>query len=243
MRLNKFLSQANVGSRRKCDELVGRGFVEINGKVVRDPWVRVHPGEDTVSFLGQNLTRTHSFTYILLNKPSGYIVSSFDPRGRKTVMDLIGSVKERVFPVGRLDYMTEGLLILTNDGEMSLRLTHPRFGIEKCYHVTVSGRVTREKLGSLITPVEFPDGKRSNVVRAKLVSETKDESKIELVLKEGWKHEVRRICEANGLKVLSLRRVSFGPLTLGNLMTGAFRFLTSREVHSLEKAAGITRKN
>lgn len=237
MRLNRFLSLAGVASRRKADELIREGKVSVGGQVVRELGTQVDPDRDVVSLANQVVRLPEDFVYIMVNKPRGYISSVRDDRGRKVVVDLV-KVKERVYPVGRLDYNTEGLLLLTNDGELAHRLAHPSFGLERTYEVWVKGSLGDRDLEGLRKGVVLSDGP-ARPSGAKIVSKVRDGTLLELTLKEGRKREVRRMVESVGHRVHRLKRISFANLSLGDLPEGEFRFLTQKEVEGLKRMVGI----
>jgi len=233
-RLNKFLAHAGVGSRRHCEELIVRGRVTVNGRVVRELGTKVED-TDTVCVDGQPL-HGEKFVYWLVNKPRGYLCSNFDPAGRPLAVDLVPHVSQRVYTVGRLDEESEGLLLLTNDGDLAHRLMHPRFGVEKTYHVQVAGRPTREDIDQLLKGVWLSVGH----VRARRVHRLKTQGEstwLEIVLNEGKNREIRRMLARLGHKVLKLRRIAIGPVRLDKLRRGKARRLTSDELQRLRAAA------
>jgi 23S rRNA pseudouridine2605 synthase len=233
-RINKFLAHAGLGSRRHCEGLVLAGRVQIDGAPVRDLATRVEPGQ-SVTVDGKPIG-AETFVYWAVNKPVGYLCTNRDPGGRPTAIDLVPHVPQRVYTVGRLDDDSEGLLLLTNDGEMANRLTHPRYGIEKTYHVQVAGVPTREEQRQLIDGVWISDGH----VKAKSVHRLRLQGKsawLEIVLAEGKNREIRRMLAKLDHKVVRLIRVGLGPLQLGRLKSGQSRELTGREVKLLRRAA------
>ncbi len=193
---------------------------------------RAHPQRDRIALDGKPLRTAAPPTYILLHKPVGVMTTLADPEGRPTVRDLLGSIRVRVFPVGRLDYHSAGLLLLTNDGELALRLTHPRYGIQKTYHAKVKGRPTAAQLAALASGVRLADGV-SAPARVRPLTLREHKAWIEISVTEGKNREVRRMCEAVGLPVEKLIRVAFGPLRLGKLLPGAWRALDADEVAAL----------
>ena len=239
VRLQKFLAESGVASRRASEQVILEGRVSVNGEAVRVLGTKVDPANDRVTVdgrpVGTRTTRTK--LYVALNKPAGYICSRHDPEKRRTVGDLLPREWTRLYPVGRLDYNTEGLLFLTNDGEFCLRLTHPRFGVPKIYRVTLEGRVGPELAGRLVRGVEH-EGERLRASKARLVSTSNSHSEIELELTEGRNREVRRIFETLGLKITQLRRTQIGRIKLGELPPGKWRVLTPPEVRSLILNAG-----
>lgn len=238
IRLNKFLSQAGVTSRREADRLIAEGRVTVNGEVILTLGCRIDEGKDKVEVDGKRVKKDETPVYVMLNKPPGYLVSLKDPLGRPTIKDLLSSVKSRVFPVGRLDYQSEGLLLLTNDGELAFRLTHPRFRIKKVYLVKIRGIPDASKLSRLERGI-FLDGKKTAPAKVKPLKVTSKESLLRVEIHEGWKREVRRMFEAIGHRVLGLQRIRFGGLSLGKLKSGRWRFLTSQEIGKLKSQVGL----
>ncbi|MGB9661004.1 MAG: pseudouridine synthase [Moorellaceae bacterium] len=238
MRLQKFLAQAGVASRRRAEELIRAGRVKVNGQTVTTMGVQVEPGRDVVEVDGRAVNRSEDKAYYLLYKPAGYVTTVEDPWGRPKVMDLLKGIKERVYPVGRLDYATEGLLLLTNDGDLTLRLTHPRYGVTKTYRALVKGVPDRRALQKLATGVRLEDGVTSPA-KVKLLHIGKDTALLELTLGEGKKREVRRMCAAIGHPVLWLQRTKIAFLTLGGLRPGEYRRLTPEEVDRLYSLTGL----
>jgi 23S rRNA pseudouridine2605 synthase len=238
MRLNRYLSLAGVCSRREADRLIQQGRVSVNGQVVLSLGVRVDSATDRISLDGRQVILPEKSAYYLLHKPPGYLTTFSDPQGRRTIMDLIEGVSERVVPVGRLDLDAEGLLVLTNDGELAHRLAHPRFGIIKRYRVWVKGEPSRSTLASLRNGVELEDG-QARPDNVQLIRRTRRGTVLELELHEGKKREVKRICAAIGHPVERLVRTVFGPLELGSLPRGAYRPLTDEEVRALRRAVSL----
>jgi 23S rRNA pseudouridine2605 synthase len=235
-RLNKHLAAAGFGSRRQCDELIRQGRVRVDGQVVCEPGTRIRSGQRVE--VDRREVTPEKLVYWLLNKPKGYLCTNRDPAGRPRVLDLMLHVPQRLFTVGRLDEASEGLLLLTNDGELALRLTHPRYGVEKTYLVQVAGKPSREAIRHLTRGIYLAEGK----ARAKRVRRlgTRGESTIlEVVLAEGKNREIRRMFAKLGHKVMHLRRVAMGPLHLGNLRKGKSRKLTLAEVARLRSVAGL----
>jgi len=239
-RLQKVLAQAGVASRRRCEELIRQGAVSVNGQVVREVGTKVDPERDRIEVNGKPVA-LERHVYLILHKPKGVITSLHDPQGRPVVTDLLKGVKERVYPVGRLDYDTSGLLIMTNDGELAHRLAHPSYEIDKVYRAWVKGVPSPEKLRMLADGVRLEDGMTSPG-KAKLLQVSADGRKalIELIIHEGRNRQVRRMCEAVGHPVLTLERVRIGFLTLKGLASGEFRHLTAEEVARLKE--GLQRR-
>jgi 23S rRNA pseudouridine2605 synthase len=238
IRLQKFLAERGVASRRHAAELVRSGRVLVNGKSVTEPGLRIEPGKDRVAVDGRPLSaRPGPRRSIVLHKPRGYLCTASLREG-KTVYDLLTGIGERLVPVGRLDKNSEGLLVMSNDGDLVHRLSHPRFLQKKTYRVTVSGTVDSgvlERLGAS----RVVDGYRTRAARVKLLrsGEKPGRSVLEFVLSEGRKRQVRRLCEAQGLRVRRLVRVRVGRLTLAGLQPGEWRDLSPEETVALKKAA------
>jgi 23S rRNA pseudouridine2605 synthase len=239
-RLQKILSHAGISSRRAAEILIREGRVAVNGQTVTELGTRANPHRDKITIDGKPLRGSAPPIYILLNKPVGVMTTLVDPGGRPTVRDLLGGVRQRVFPVGRLDFHSAGLLLLTNDGELALRLTHPRYGVRKTYEVKVKGRPEAAQLAALAGGVRLADGVSAPAaVRVLEASERK--TWLSITLAEGKNRQVRRMCEAVGLAVEKLVRVALGPLALGKLPPGAWRHLEPEEVARLRAATAATR--
>lgn len=238
MRLQKYLALAGVASRRRAEELIRAGKVWVNGQVITAMGVQVEPGKDRVAVDGQPVGLTEKKYYVLLYKPVGYVTTAADPRGRPKVTDLVKDIPARIYPVGRLDYATEGLLLLTNDGELTLRLTHPRYGVNKTYLALVRGRPDANTIAHLRRGVNLEDGPTAPA-RVHLRRAGKNEALVELTIREGRNREVRRMLAAVGHPVLHLRRIRLGFLTLEGLKPGTYRHLTPAEVKSLYRLVGL----
>lgn len=232
VRLQKLIADAGVASRRAGEGLIVAGRVAVNGQVVRQLGTKVDPAADEVRVDGEPLRLARKF-YVALNKPPGYLCTRSDPEHRPVVADLLPREWRAVYPVGRLDRESEGLLFLTNDGALCLRLTHPRYGLRKKYRATIEGRVEPAVLARLTAGVVH-EGQRLCATRAALVSAHGTRSVVELELAEGKNHEVRRLFAAQGLVVERLQRVQIGPIKLGELPLGKWRVLTPPEVRSLQ---------
>jgi 23S rRNA pseudouridine2605 synthase len=232
-RLQRAMAAAGFGSRRECETLITEGRVEVDGTIVNKLGTKVDPFAQKIFVDGQKLSMPRH-KYFVLNKPPGVVSTSKDPSGRLRVIDLI-KTEQRVYNVGRLDQSSEGLILVTNDGDLANQLTHPRFGIEKTYLVQVQGTPTAEKLKSLVAGVYLAEGK-ARVSNIKFKRRSKDTSWLEIVLDEGRNREIRRLLARVGHKVLRLRRIAIGPLRLGDLPVGAHRELTPMELKSLRNA-------
>ncbi len=238
MRLNKFLSQAGVTSRRKADELIRQGRVKVDGQTVSEPGLRIDPEKQLIEVDGKPVGLSPR-AYYLFNKPPGYLTSLHDPHGRKTIVDFLRRLPVRVFPVGRLDADTEGLLLLTNDGDLAHRLLHPRFGLKRIYHATVKGHPKPEAIERLLKKGIEVEGRRVYPKSIKLLGKGPRSTTYEVTVGEGRKREVRKLFAAIGHPVTKLKRVAFGPLVLKDLRPGEIRPLTPKELKLLKKAAGL----
>ncbi|HEY5974068.1 MAG TPA: pseudouridine synthase [Geobacteraceae bacterium] len=231
-RLQKLLAQAGISSRREAETLITGGRVSVNGAVVTELGSKADPDQDTITVDGKPVRPVTDKVYILLHKPAGYVTTLKDPQGRPLVTDLLKEITTRVFPVGRLDYNTEGLLLLTNDGEWSNRLAHPRHEVDKEYHVRVRWMVEEAQLEQLRGGVVLDDGPTAPA-RVRLIKASDNNTWLSIVIHEGRYRQVRRMCEKVGLSVVRLRRAGYGPLELGSLKPGEFRLLTAAEVQAL----------
>ena len=231
MRLQKYLAEAGVASRRAGERIIVEGRVAVNGKVVRELGTKVDPANDRVSVDGQPVKAKRKI-YVALNKPRGVVCSRNDPSGRQKIGELLPAEWQHLYSVGRLDRDSEGLLFLTNDGEFSLRLTHPRYGVAKKYVVTIEGRIEANVLDKMREGV-FDQGERLKAQKGRIVSASNKQSVLELELLEGKYREIRRMCDLLGLKVLRLQRVQIGKIKLGELKVGRWRTLTDGEIISL----------
>lgn len=231
MRLQKYLAKCGVASRRKSEEVILAGRVAVNGQVVRELGTKVSEN-DKVMLDGKPIYIEEESIYILLNKPVGYVTTSDDQFGRATVLDLIEGVDERIYPVGRLDYDTSGLLILTNDGEFTYKMTHPKHEISKTYMATVKGIPNKTSLERFRNGLAIEDYVTSRA-KVEILEKNRDDAKLEIVIHEGRNRQVRKMCEAIGHPVKSLQRVSFGRLTMGSLRAGKWRYLDKAEVDEL----------
>ena len=237
IRLQKFLSEAGVASRRKAEEMIKNGAVKVNG-ITAQIGDSVDPKKDTVLVKGKKVIKQKTMRYILLNKPRGYVTTTDDDLGRKCVLELVKDVKERIYPVGRLDRVSEGALILTNDGAFANAMMHPSKHVTKTYRVTVRPEPTSEQVDILSTGVEI-DGRLTAPADVYVISKEEGRAVLEIILYEGRNRQIRRMCEALDLEVARLRRVAVGPIKLGMLPTGQWRDLTDDEVNTLFKAAGM----
>jgi 23S rRNA pseudouridine2605 synthase len=243
IRLQKVLAQAGIGSRRACEALISEGRVEVNSEVITEQGRRVDPDRDVIRVDGSRIPPPRRHLYLALNKPRGVVVTMDDPEGRRTVADLLAegatrSVRrERLFHVGRLDTDSEGLLILTNDGDFAQKLAHPSFQVPKTYIVEVSGAVSPETLRRLRRGITLDDGP-VRPTSVKIVSEAGDKTLVKITLQEGRNRIVRRTMEAVGHPVRRLSRIGIGPVRLGNLKVGEYRELTREELGGLLDLTG-----
>lgn len=239
-RLQKVMARAGLGSRRACEELIRQGRVQVNGQTVTRLGTQVDPLRDEIVVDGQLLATADPLIYLLIHKPAGYLSTTHDPHGRPTVMDLL-SVPQRVYPVGRLDVESEGLLLLTNDGPLTQRLTHPRYQHEREYHVLLLGQPGRQALQALRRGIELEDGKTSPARVSRIEGEpaAKGTTWLCIVLREGRKRQIRRMCAAVGHPAQRLIRVRMGPLHLGGLRSGASRRLSRQEIRTLQTSVGL----
>ena len=245
-RLQKILSAAGIASRRTAESLIAQGRVSVNGRTVTELGTKADLLSDDIRVDGRRVKTTQRRRYILLYKPRGYITTRSDPQHRPTVLDLLtkGGVREYVYPVGRLDYDSEGLLLMTSDGELAARLTHPRHGVEREYEVRVRGVPDDHDLDRLSKGISF-EGRRTAAARVELKktieAESGEQALLSFVVHEGRNRQVRNMCDAVGHPVVRLRRVRIGPIVDEHIRPGEFRDLTPREVAMLQKTAGATK--
>jgi 23S rRNA pseudouridine2605 synthase len=237
VRLQKLLSQAGVASRRTAETLITQGRVSVNGKTVRELGSKADPADD-IRVDGRRIKTAQRQRYILLYKPTGVVTTRSDPQRRRTVIDLLGGVREYVYPVGRLDYDSEGLLLLTNDGDLAARLTHPRHGVERTYEAKVAGMPDETAVAKLRRGIPL-DGKRTRPADVSLVNAGRSDRNgiLRLTIREGRNRQVRRMCEAVGHPVDTLKRVRFGPISDRRLKPGQWRELSGAEVAALRSAS------
>lgn len=240
MQLNKYLASCGIASRRKANNAILDGRISVNDEVVLTLGRVVEPDSDTICLDGRRLELPQRIRYVLLNKPRAVITSSVDGRGRKTVLDIVDA-EERLFPVGRLDLDTEGVLLLTNDGDLAYRLTHPKFEVDKIYEAWVEGFVDPEVVRELANGVSIEPGK-TVTGHAKVLKKTSEKSLVRIRLHEGKKRQVKRMMKAVGYPVLSLNRIVFAGLTVGDLKIGEWRDLTDEEVETLYRLVGLERE-
>ena len=233
MRLQKYMAECGVASRRKCEEMIEQGRVTVNGEQVTRQGVQIDPDRDQIWVDGKKLCPRDQLVYVMLNKPKGVVTTASDQFGRKNVVDLV-DCSCRIFPVGRLDYDTEGLLFLTNDGDFAYRMTHPGHRIDKCYLALVKGIPGEQTLEQLRRGVEL-DGRKTAPAKAELAGTEGENGLVRLTIHEGRNRQVRRMLEQVGFPVLSLRRISVGGVRLGTLPVGKWRHLTREELAALQR--------
>ena len=236
-RLQKILSHAGVASRRKAEELILSGRVTVDGEAVQELGVKLNPVAHTIAVDGKPLSGAEEHRTFLFNKPRGCVSTVSDDRGRRTVLDFFRDIPLRLYPVGRLDADTEGLLLLTNDGALTQGLLHPRFEVDKTYLAKVTGDMTEAKLRYLADGVLLEDG-RTAPARARILEKSPKGATVELTIHEGRNRQVRRMLAAVGCKVTQLERIRFGGLTLAGVARGSYRELTAQELASLWRIAG-----
>ena len=232
-RLQKYLAECGIASRRKCEEYITQGKVQVNGKTITELGVKVNPEKDKITFEGKNVKQEERKVYILLNKPIGYVTTSDEQFGRDKVLDLV-KVRERVVPVGRLDMYTSGALILTNDGDFVYKVTHPKHEITKTYTVTVKGIIKNEEVEQLRKGVKIDDyTTRPAKVKILKTDEEKDISRLEITIHEGKNRQVRRMYESVGRRVIALHRSKIGNIGVKDIELGKWRYLKDFEVKTL----------
>jgi 23S rRNA pseudouridine2605 synthase len=238
VRLQKIISQAGIASRRAAEKLIAEGRVTINGDTVREMGTKADPSRDDIRVDGRRVKSAERLRYILLYKPTGFVTTRSDPERRPTVIDLLRGVKEYVYPVGRLDYDTEGLLLLTNDGDLAAKLTHPRHGVERTYEARVSGMPDDEAIGRLRKGIPL-DGRRTLPADVSLLNKRRADRDgvVTITIREGRNRQVRRMLEAVGHPVRKLIRVGIGPLSDRGLKPGTWRELTAQELRALKQTA------
>ncbi len=234
VRLQKFLADCGVASRRGAEELIKKGRVSVNGEVVRVMGVQVDEEKDIVEFDGRQVKPQTKMIYIMLNKPEGFVTTVSDDKGRDTVMSLVADIPARIYPVGRLDYDTEGLLLMTNDGDLTYKITHPKNNIEKTYVAEVSGNITMDSIIQLRRGVVI-DGVKTSPAKVEVTGATRFGTRIEITIHEGRNRQVRKMFEAVGCVVKKLKRTEEAGLKLGHVPLGRWRKLTESEVNMLKK--------
>jgi 23S rRNA pseudouridine2605 synthase len=234
VRLQKVIADSGLASRRKAEELIAQGRVTVNGAVICEMGTKVDPAKDHVKVDGRHIKPAPPQAFVMLNKPKNVVSTMNDPAGRATVADFLDGVRMRVFPVGRLDFDSEGLMLLTNDGTIAQALLHPRHHVPKTYLVKVKGMLEPEHIQALEKGVMLDDGKTGPAI-VKKVGKAVENSWLEVTIFEGRKHQVKRMLDAVNHPVLKLKRVKFGPLALGDLQIGQYRYLTDREANAVRE--------
>ncbi len=235
-RLQKILASAGICSRRTAEEYILAGRVQVNGTTVTELGTKADPHHDTITLDGAPVRPVERQVYLVLHKPAGYVTTLKDPNGRALVSDLVQEVGVRLYPVGRLDYNSEGLLLMTNDGDWANRLMHPRHEVDKEYHVRVRGKVDPQQVQRLLSGVELEDGP-CKAAAARILKQDQLNDWLSITIREGRNRQVRRMCAAVGLSVVRLRRIRYGTLTLGGLEPGQYRLLSKQEATALVQPA------
>ncbi len=234
MRLNKYIAHAGIASRRKADELTVNGNVKVNGLVMRELGYEVLP-DDSVEVNGRQIKISTKMVYIMLNKPKGYITTTEDEQNRPTVLDLVKDIDQRLYPIGRLDFNTSGLLLMTNDGDLAYKLTHPKHKIYKTYRARVNGVLSQEKAAMLRNGVDI-GGYVTAKANVKILKQAERSTIVEIQIFEGKNRQIRKMCTAVGNKVIDLERVAVGDLELRHLKEGHYRKLTREEIEYLKNS-------
>ena len=237
MRLQKYLAACGVGSRRKCEEYIQQGRVSVNGETVTVLGTKIKGG-DIVCLDNKEVKSEERLVYYLLNKPVGYVTTVKDEKNRPTVLDLFQGIDERIFPIGRLDYNTSGLLLLTNDGELTYALTHPKHEVDKIYRVKIKGQIEEKTLDRLRKGVII-SGRKTAPAIVQVITAGPQNTVLSMTIHEGRNRQIRKMCEAVGHSVMKLTRVAIGEMTLEDLQVGKYRKLTANEVRYLKKAGGL----
>ena len=233
IRIQKYMAECGIASRRKCEEYISQGKIKLNGKIVKELGIKIDPSKDEIEFDGKTIKREKKRIYILLNKPIDYVTTTKDQFDRKNVLDLV-RVKERIVPVGRLDMYTSGALILTNDGEFIYKVTHPKHEINKTYTVTLKGIITNEDVKKLQKGVDIGEYiTKPAKVKILQTNKEKQTSRLEIIIHEGKNRQIRRMCESIGKKVLALHRTKIGEISVKDMKIGKWRYLTNDEIKAL----------
>ncbi len=235
-RLQKYLANSGIASRRKAEEYILQGKVKVNGKVVTELGTKIIPEKDIIEFEGKKVNNDIKKVYVLLNKPIDYVTTVKDQFDRKTVIDIVKNAGKNLIPVGRLDMYTSGALILTNDGDFIFHVTHPKHEVEKTYTVTLRGKVTKEDVENLKQGVIIDEEYKTKPAKVRImkIDEEKNISRLEIIIHEGKNRQVRKMCEAIGKKVIALHRSKIGNIGVKDLKIGEWRYLTKKEVESLK---------
>lgn len=234
IRLQKFLAEAGIASRRKSEELIKQGLISVNDITVTQLGTKINSNTDIVKYKEKIIKLNVNYIYLMLNKPDGYVTTVKDQFDRPTILDIIQDVEERIYPIGRLDYDTEGLILLTNDGDLTYKLTHPKHNIDKTYIAKVVGIPSEKKLQNFRDGLLLDDNFKTSKAKIKILEHDKKYSYLEITIHEGKNRQVRRMCEAIGHKVVYLKRTAVGDLFIGNLKKGFYRSLTKKEISYLK---------
>lgn len=237
MRLAKYLAQVGLASRRHAEQMIKNGDIKVNGQLVTEMGTQVEPETDIIEYQGKRIGGVPMMIYVLLYKPAGFLCSVNDPQGRPTVLNLLKDIKERIYPVGRLDFDTSGLLLLSNDGEFTNLMIHPRYKITKTYEARVNGRVGPLEMDRMRKGLLLEDGMTAPA-QVKLLTQDENSSLLEISIHEGRKRQIKRMCAAINHPVLNLKRTRLAFLSLQDLEEGEYRLLSSQEVEALKKCAG-----
>lgn len=234
MRLQKFLAHGGVGSRRKCEEYIVEGKVKVNGKVIKELGYKIDLKSDSIEFENKKINIDQKKIYILLNKPKGYITTVKDQFNRKVILDLISEIDERIYPVGRLDYDTEGLILLTNDGKLTYKLTHPKFEINKEYIALIRGIPSSKEINRFKKGLQIEDYTTSPA-EFEIIKLKGSNTMVRIVIHEGRNRQIRKMCDKIGHPVISLKRIKIGKIGIGNLSLGHWRYLDKNEINYLKE--------
>ncbi len=234
VRLQKYIADCGIASRRKAEELIEQGKIQVNGEIIRTLGTKVHPGKDEVRYKGKVLIPQEKKVYLMLHKPEEYVTTVKDQFNRPTVLDLLQEIQERIFPIGRLDYHTSGLLLLTNDGQLANKIMHPRYKIFKTYIATIKGIPDAGKIEKLRKGIPIEDYITAPA-SVRLLKKQKNQSVLEIQIREGKNRQVRKMCEGIGHPVIHLKRIRIGKISLGDLKKGEYRHLSQEELEYLKK--------
>ncbi|TCO79801.1 pseudouridine synthase [Marinisporobacter balticus] len=233
MRLQKYIAYSGIASRRKAEELIKLGRVKVNGEIIKDMGVAVNPDTDIVSLDNRLIQLENKKVYIILNKPEGYVTTLLDEFDRPTVVDLIKNISERIYPVGRLDYDTSGLLIMTNDGELTYRLTHPKHEVKKTYIAKIKGVLNNKELNMFKRGIDI-GGYTTAPAQIQILKDNRGSSNVQVIIHEGKNRQIRKMFDAIHHPVIRLKRIAVGEISMDNLLKGKWRFLTDSEIKYLK---------
>lgn len=233
VRLQKFLAEADIASRRKAEKFISDGRIAVNGNIITEMGFKIDDEKDVVTFDNKVVEKSKKLIYIMFHKPEGCVTTAKDQYDRKTVLDYIKDINERLYPVGRLDYNTSGLLILTNDGDLTYKLTHPKHNVEKVYIAKVEGEPSKEEMKRFREGL-FIDGYKTSPAKIYIVKKDGNYASLKIIINEGRNRQVRKMCEAINHNVKNLKRIATGNLFLGDLKKGNYRYLTENEIKYLK---------